>query len=74
PGKVVVHGTQQVRGEKVFILSFLRGRKQEWAGRPFFARYDESATWLDELKPAFDEDHFFFEQDTPSRRRQVGWE
>ncbi len=74
PGKVVVHGIQQVRGEKVFILSFLRGRKQEWAGRPFFARYDESATWLDELKPAFDEDHFFFEQDTPPRRRQVGWE
>ncbi|MGA0102314.1 MAG: KamA family radical SAM protein [Steroidobacteraceae bacterium] len=74
PGKVVVHGTQQVRGEKVFILSFLRGRKQEWAGRPFFARYDESATWLDELKPAFGEDHFFFEQDTPPRRRQVGWE
>jgi KamA family protein len=73
PGKVVVHGTQQVRGEKVFVLSFLRGRKQEWVGRPFFARYDESATWLDELKPAFDEDRFFFEQ-PPPRRRQVGWE
>ncbi|MGA1676948.1 MAG: KamA family radical SAM protein [Pseudomonadales bacterium] len=73
PGKVVVHGTQQVRGEKVFVLSFLRGRKQDWVGRPFFARYDESATWLDELKPAFDEDRFFFEQ-PPPRRRQVGWE
>jgi KamA family protein len=62
PGKVIVLGTQEVRGEKVFILSFLRGRRREWVGRPFFARFDPHATWLDQLKPAFGERQFFFEE------------
>jgi L-lysine 2,3-aminomutase len=62
PGKVVVLGTQEVKGEKVFILSFLRGRHREWVGRPFFARFDPHATWLDQLKPAFGERQFFFEE------------
>ena len=38
PGKVVVLGVEEIRGEKVFILSFLRGRGPEWVGRPFFSR------------------------------------
>ena len=63
PGKVVVLGTQEVKGEKVFILSFLRGRHREWVGRPFFAKFDPRATWLDQLEPAFGERRFFFEED-----------
>jgi KamA family protein len=74
PGKVVVLGTQQVKGEKVFILSFLRGRQREWVGRPFFARFDPSATWLDQLRPAFGERRFFFEEDQPPGGRVVAWE
>jgi len=74
PGKVLLLGTQEVRGEKVFVLSFLRGRKREWVGRPFFARFDPEARWLDELKPAFGESRFFFEGDDAPRRRQIGWE
>jgi hypothetical protein len=74
PGKVVVLGTQRVKGEDVFVLSFLRGRKREWVGKPFFARLDPDATWLDELKPAFGERSFFFEGDDTPGRRQVGWE
>ena len=74
PGKVLLLGTQAVRGEKVFVLSFLRGRKREWVGRPFFARFDPEARWLDELKPAFGEARFFFEGDDAPRRRQIGWE
>lgn len=62
PGKVVVLGTQQAHGQKVFVLSFLRGRRREWVGRPFFARYDAKATWLDQLRPAFGEKRFFFEE------------
>jgi len=27
---------------------------------PFFAEYDDAATWLDDLKPAFGEPAFFF--------------
>jgi hypothetical protein len=29
--------------------------------RPFFAKYDAEATWLDHLKPAFGRKKFFFE-------------
>ena len=75
PGKVVVLGTQEVKGEKVFILSFLRGRNREWVGRPFFARFDPQATWLDQLKPAFGERRFFFEdEDAVERPHAVAWE
>jgi hypothetical protein len=75
PGKVLVLGTQKVHGEKVFVLTFLRGRDRDWVGRPFFARYDERATWLDDLQPAFGERRFFFEQvpeDEAPRGRSSG--
>jgi KamA family protein len=75
PGKVVVLGTQEVSGEKVFILSFLRGRHREWVGRPFFARFDPHATWLDQLKPAFGERRFFFEDEQATEPPHVvAWE
>ena len=31
------------------------------SARPFFARFDPKATWLDQLEPAFGEEKFFFE-------------
>jgi hypothetical protein len=31
-------------------------------GRPFFARWDPDATWLDQLRPAFGKTRFFFEE------------
>ncbi len=61
PGKVEVLGVQEVAGEKVFVLRFLQGRDPDWVGRPFFARFDPKATWLDQLEPAFGEEPFFFE-------------
>jgi KamA family protein len=61
PGKVEIQGITEVRGEKVFVLRFLQGRNEDWVQRPFFARFDESATWLDGLRPAFGEKEFFFE-------------
>jgi hypothetical protein len=30
-------------------------------GRPFFARFDPSATWLDQLRPLAPDTRFFFE-------------
>lgn len=60
PGKVVVDGTAEIGGEDVFCLRFLQGRDPDWVGRPFFARYDPEATWLDELEPAGGADAFFF--------------
>ena len=63
PGKVRILGTTRVAEEEVFVLDFLQARDPAWVRRPFFARYDESATWLDQLEPAFCEDHFFFEEE-----------
>ncbi len=68
PGKVKVCGIVEVRGEKVFVLEFLRGRNPEWVGKPFFAEYDPQATWLDQLVPAFGDDRFFFERDPDGPR------
>jgi len=61
PGKVAIDGITRIKGEDVFVLSFLRGRNPDWVRRPFFAKYDPSACWLDDLKPAFGADRFFFE-------------
>jgi len=64
PGKVLVRGTATLAGETVFCLEFLQARNPDWCGRPFFARFDESATWLDQLRPAFGADRFFFEPES----------
>lgn len=61
PGKVLVEGTARVAGEDVIILKFIQGRDPEWVGKPFFASLDPRAAWLDELKPAFGREEFFFE-------------
>ena len=61
PGKVRVLGLSEVQGEKVFVLDLLQGRNPDWVGRPFFAKYDATARWLDDLLPAFGESEFFYE-------------
>lgn len=62
PGKVLVEGTPTINGEKVIQLRFLQGRNPDWTQKPFFAKFDENAIWLDDLKPAF-EGRFFFEEE-----------
>jgi len=56
-------GVSEVNGEKLMVLRFLQGRNPDWVHRPFFAQYDEKATWLDELRPAFGESRFFYEEE-----------
>jgi len=63
PGKVQVLGISEVQGKKVITLRFLQGRNHDWVARPFFAEYDDKAIWLDDLKPAFGEEKFFFENE-----------
>ncbi|HMU45367.1 MAG TPA: hypothetical protein PKC72_03315 [Chitinophagaceae bacterium] len=63
PGKVQVLGVSEAGGKKIIGLRFLQGRNPDWAGRPFFAEYDDKAIWLDELKPAFGDKKFFFENE-----------
>ncbi len=63
PGKVAVDGIVTIGGEKVFALQFLQARNPDWVRKPFYAKFDPEATWLDDLVPAFGEKKFFFETD-----------
>ena len=63
PGKVLFIGTTYVYNEEVFVLRFIQARNPEWVGKPFFARYDATATWFTDLKPALGEKEFFFEKE-----------
>ncbi len=60
PGKVQLLGVSEIKNEKVMVFRLLQGRKQDWVARPFFAKYDEKAVWYTDLKPAFNEEKFFF--------------
>jgi KamA family protein len=71
PGKVEVTGITEVNGEKVFVLRFLQGRSAEWVGKPFFAKFDPEATWLNELKPAFGASEFFYEAELRRMREKA---
>lgn len=68
PGKVHIVGVSEIQGEKVFTLQFLQGRNPDWVARPFFAKYDPKAIWLDDLQPAFGAKRFFFEDEYPLMR------
>ncbi len=61
PGKVLVDGVAEVAGEKVFVLKLVQARDPEWVNKPFFARFDPSATWIDQLRPAFGASEHFWE-------------
>lgn len=63
PGKVHMVGVSEVSGKKVFVLQFIQGRQADWVKRPFFAEYSADASWLNELKPAFGEEKFFWQDD-----------
>ena len=69
PGKVEVQGVAEINGEKVFTLRFIQGRSSEWVQRPFFAKYDDKATWLNHLQPAFGDDKFFFQEEYEAMER-----
>jgi KamA family protein len=76
PGKVLVDGVAEIKGEKVFLLKFLQARDPAWVNRPFFAKFDPAATWLGDLKPAFGESEFFFEEkmkEIKTQKRQPAW-
>lgn len=62
-GKIEVLGVDEIAGEKVFVLRFIQARRAEWAYRPFFAKYDEAAYWIDDLVPAFGEESFFWKRE-----------
>ncbi len=72
PGKVLVDGIVELRGEKVIVLKFVQARDPEWVNRLFFAAYDPHASWLDELRPAFGEEKFFWTDELNAMKTDHG--
>jgi KamA family protein len=74
PGKVQILGVSEVpvdgKRKKIMTLRFLQGRNPDWVDRPFFAKYDPEAEWIDDLVPAFGEDRFFFEEELNAEQDQ----
>jgi hypothetical protein len=72
PGKVMIDGVVDVGSRQLFVLSFLQARNPAWCKRPFLAEFDPSASWMNELRPAFGQAQFFYEaglEDLLSRGR-----
>jgi KamA family protein len=63
PGKIMVDGRATVGNDDLFVLRFAQSRNPEWSDRVFFAKYDETVAWFDDLEPAFGSQRFFFEQE-----------
>jgi len=63
PGKMQILGVNNINGEDVFTLRFIQGRGPDWVAKSFFARFDDNATWYTDLRPAFGDDKFFFQDE-----------
>ena len=63
PGKMQILGVNNINGEDVFTLRFIQGRSPDWVAKSFFARFDDNATWYTDLRPAFGDDKFFFQDE-----------
>ena len=61
-GKIQVLGISEIGNSKVFVLRMLQGRNSDWVAKPFFAKYNPKAIWIDDLEPAF-QDKFFYEEE-----------
>ena len=72
PGKVRVLGVTSIAGQRCFVLDLLQARNPRWVRRPFFARYDPKATWLDDLEPAFESEGFLDRTVLSARTDQGG--
>ena len=63
PGKMQILGVNNINGEDVFTLRFIQGRGPDWVAKSFFAKFDEGASWYTDLRPAFGDDKFFFQDE-----------
>ncbi len=71
PGKVHILGNSTIGGKKVFVMQFLQSRNPDWTGQLFFTEYNPNAIWLDDLTPAFDQNQFFFEEETENEDTRI---
>ncbi len=68
PGKVHVLGVKDVGGEPAFILEYLQCRRPELVRQPFFAKFDPTATWFDDLEPLTADDAPMFPDNWPEEQ------
>jgi KamA family protein len=71
PGKIRIVGVTNTPEDKAFVLEYLQARDPELVGHPFYARFDETATWFDQLRPLRPMDERFFPETVPARRRMT---
>ena len=45
----------------MMVCDFIQARDPAWVRKPFFAEFDEDASWFDELRPAFGKTRYYFE-------------
>ncbi len=60
PGKVLLDGIATVGDEPIFVLKMLQARESVRANSVFFARFDERASWFDQLTPTAGTDCSWF--------------
>lgn len=60
-GKILFLGVTEIYDKLVSVFTMIQGRNDDWVNKPFFAEYSEKASWIDEVKPAFGEERFFFQ-------------
>ena len=61
PGKIQILGSAKFNSKKVIELIMLQARNKDMVGKPFFAKYNKKATWIDELEPAGGKSKFPYE-------------
>lgn len=72
PGKVHILGVTEIGDERVFVLEYLQARDASLVRQPFFARFDPTASWFDELIPFSERDKQFFpDADVPTDEADV---
>lgn len=71
PGKIEIQGVIELFGETVFILKFIQARNIEWMKQLFFAKFDPQAKWLSDLKPAFGEKKFIFDNESLKSEKTI---
>ncbi len=61
PGKCHILGVTETCAGRAFVLEFLQARNADLVRRPFFARFDPTAMWFDELEPLTEADCTFLQ-------------
>lgn len=61
-GKIQILGIADIGDQPAIVMRFLQGRNPNWVQKPFLAKYDKQAIWIDDLKPFIGE-KFFFEEE-----------